>query len=244
MDVDGQGIRETGGSTSDHIFFMKYPMSFLQHWYGTFTPVQKDTTTTGTSDVSLPSVGVHTDMSGESSSGVTQSKFPYLTPMKVVVFKYWTLVSDDLIPHGRNSGQYTDTFKCNIEVDGKVCWAERSLIHCKDKSVSTTNLITNVEAMSKKCASHSVVDGVLKDASPNYVNVNGEKQKVHTFAESFTHHVDLLWSHGGGLSWNMSARSISRRWRNNSKTKHVLGYRWTCGPTLILLSGNSMPVSS
>jgi hypothetical protein len=29
MDVDGQGIRETGGSVSDHIFFMKYPMSLL-----------------------------------------------------------------------------------------------------------------------------------------------------------------------------------------------------------------------
>ena len=35
MDVDGQGIRETGGSDSDRIFFMKYPMPFLQHWYGT-----------------------------------------------------------------------------------------------------------------------------------------------------------------------------------------------------------------
>ncbi len=56
MGVDGQGIRETGGSASDHIFFMKYP---------------------------IPSV----------------------------VFKYWTLVSDDLIPHDRNSGQYTATFK-------------------------------------------------------------------------------------------------------------------------------------
>jgi hypothetical protein len=61
--------------------------------------------------------------------------------------------------------------------------------------------------MSKKCASHAAVDGVLKDASPNYVNVNGEKQKMHTFTESFTHHVDLLWSHGGGLSWNMTQRS-------------------------------------
>ena len=30
MVVDGQGIRETGGSTVDRIFFMKYPMSFLQ----------------------------------------------------------------------------------------------------------------------------------------------------------------------------------------------------------------------
>ena len=137
MGVDGQDIRETGRSSSDHIFFMKYPMSFLQHWYGTFPPSQQDTSTTGTSDVSPPSVGVHTDMSGEISSGDTQSKFPHLPPSKAVVFNYWTLVSDDLIAHGRNSGQYTATFKCNIEVVGKVCGSERSLIHCKDKTVST-----------------------------------------------------------------------------------------------------------
>ena len=29
MVVDGQGSRETGGSVSDRIFFMRYPMSFL-----------------------------------------------------------------------------------------------------------------------------------------------------------------------------------------------------------------------
>ena len=139
MGVDGQGIRETGGSSSDRIFFMKYPMPFLQHWYGTFPPAQQDTTTTVTSDVSPPSVGVYAVMVGERSSGDTQSKFPHLPPSKTVVFKYWTLVSDDLIPHVRNSGQYTATFKCNIEVAGKVCGAERSLIHCKDKTVSTTN---------------------------------------------------------------------------------------------------------
>ena len=111
MGVDGQGSRETGGSASDRIFFMKYPMSFLKHWYGTFPPVQQDTTTTGTSDVSPPSVGVHSDMAGERRSEGTQSKIPHLPPSKAVVFKYWTLVSDDLIPHDRNSGQYTDTFK-------------------------------------------------------------------------------------------------------------------------------------
>ena len=30
MIVDGQGSRETGGSAADRIFFMKYPLSFLQ----------------------------------------------------------------------------------------------------------------------------------------------------------------------------------------------------------------------
>ncbi len=41
MGVDGQGSRETGGSASDHIFFMKYPIPSLQHWYGTFPPTQQ-----------------------------------------------------------------------------------------------------------------------------------------------------------------------------------------------------------
>ena len=47
--------------------------------------------------------------------------------------------------------------------------------------MSTTNLITHVETMSKKCASHAAVDGVLKESIPNYVNVNGESHKMHTF---------------------------------------------------------------
>jgi len=62
MGVDGQGSRETGGSTSDRIFFMKYPMSFLQHWCATFPLAHQVTTNTGTSDVSPPSVAVYTAM--------------------------------------------------------------------------------------------------------------------------------------------------------------------------------------
>jgi hypothetical protein len=52
MGVDGQGSRETGGSSADRIFFMKYPLPFLQHWYATYPPPQQDTTTTGSSVVS------------------------------------------------------------------------------------------------------------------------------------------------------------------------------------------------
>ncbi len=35
--------------------------------------------------------------------------------------------------------------------------------------------------MSKKCASHAAVDGVLKESIPNYVNVNGESHRMYTF---------------------------------------------------------------
>ena len=59
MGVDGQGNRETGGSSADRIFFMKYPLSFLQHWYTTYPPPQQDTTTTGSSVVSLIMVNKH-----------------------------------------------------------------------------------------------------------------------------------------------------------------------------------------
>ena len=62
------------------------------------------------------------------------------------------------------------TFKCNIEDEtGKVCGAERSLLHSKDKTVSSTNLIQHIEKTSKRCASHASVDAVLKNSSPNYV---------------------------------------------------------------------------
>ncbi len=71
MGVDGQDNRETGGSTDDRIFFMMYPMSFLQHWYATYPPPQQDTTTTGSSVVSPSSVDVDVDMTGDNTSALT-----------------------------------------------------------------------------------------------------------------------------------------------------------------------------
>ena len=119
---------------------MKYPMSFLQHWYGTYPPPQQDTTTTGSSVVSPASAGVDVDMTGDrditgdSTSSLTGSNFPHIPPRKVVVVNYYSLVSDDLITSGPHSGQYTDTFKCNIEDEtGKVCGTERNLQHNNDK---------------------------------------------------------------------------------------------------------------
>ena len=127
---------------------MKYPMSFLQHWYTTYPPPQQDTTTTGSSVLSPSSAGVDVDMTGDRgmtgdiTSALTDSNFPHIPPRKTVAFNYYALVSDDLITSGPHSGQYTDTFKCNIEDEtGKVCGTERRLLHSKDKVVSSTNLI-------------------------------------------------------------------------------------------------------
>jgi hypothetical protein len=93
MGVDGQDNREIGGSTDDRIFFMMYPMSFLQHWYATYPPPQQDTTTTGSSVVSPSSVDVDVDMTGDNTSALTDSNFPHMTPRKTVVFSYYTVVS-------------------------------------------------------------------------------------------------------------------------------------------------------
>ena len=74
-------------------------------------------------------------MTGESTSGVTDSNFPQMPPRKTVVFSYCTVVSDDLITSGPHSGQYTVTFKYNIEdEDGKDCGPERNLLHNKGKT--------------------------------------------------------------------------------------------------------------
>jgi hypothetical protein len=143
MGVNGQGSTEPGVSNDDKIFFMKYPYPFLQYWYGRFTLAQQEATPTDTSIVSSSSVDVVPDMSGKSITG--DGRFPHLPPSKTVVLKHWTLVSDDLITVGRNSGQYKATFKCNI-VDGdvKVCGADRNIRHYRGKAVSTTNFIRHV----------------------------------------------------------------------------------------------------
>jgi hypothetical protein len=133
----------TTGFFDDKIFFMKYPYPFLQDWYGRFTLEQQEVTPTDTSSVSSSSVDVVPDMSGKSISG--DAWFPHLPPNKAVVLKHWTLASDDLITAGRNSGQYIATFKCNIvDGDDKVCGVDRSILHYRDKVVSTTNLIRHV----------------------------------------------------------------------------------------------------
>ncbi len=130
------------------------------------------------------------DMTGDNTSALTDSNFPHIPPRKDVVFNYYALVSV--------------TFKCNIEDEtGKVCGAERILLHSKGKDVSSTNLIQHITKTLQSCASLDAVNDVLKNSSPNYVTVNRETHKMHTFTESFKHHVDLLWEHGGGLSWNM-----------------------------------------
>ena len=70
--------------------------------------------------------------------------------------------------------------------------------------MEVSKVIRHVTDMVHKCVSHSSVDTVLKTTNPNYVFVGGERQMMHAFTESFTHHVELLWSYGGGLSWNMT----------------------------------------
>ena len=87
MGVDGHVSRETGESTADRIFFMKYPLPFLQHWYTTYPPPQQDTTTTGSSVVSPSSADVDVDMTGDSTSTLTDSNFPHIPP---ILITSWT----------------------------------------------------------------------------------------------------------------------------------------------------------
>ena len=84
------------------------------------------------------------------------------------------------ITSDRHSGEYSDTFKYKIvNGDGKTCGSERKIIHIKDKSVSTTNLVKHVTEMDQKYLSHPLTDVVLKNSNTNYVTMNEESQKTH-----------------------------------------------------------------
>ncbi len=128
MGVDGQGIRETGGSAADRIFFMKYPMTFLQHWYATYPPPQQYTTTTGSSVVSPSSADVDVDMTGDSTSALTDSNFPHMSPRKTLVFNWHTVVSSlqDVMNkyyemfRGKNHPNWTDFFNRTEDSDTDV----------------------------------------------------------------------------------------------------------------------------
>jgi hypothetical protein len=163
---------------------MKYPLPFLKYWYEAFSLTHQETIPTGTLIVVPSSVVVTPDMSREQNFGtcsvpcvgVHQDCCQSYRPRTVVVLKHWTLVSKDLITVGRNSGQYKPTFKCNIvDGDGKTCGTDRSILHCRDKTVSTTNLIRHVADMTHKCVSLSVMDAVLKNVGPNYFTVGGNQ---------------------------------------------------------------------
>ncbi len=110
MVVDGQGSRETGGSSADRIFFMKYPLPFLQHWYTTYPPPQQDTTTTGSSVVSPSSVGGDTDMAGERTPGVTDSNFPHMPRGRLlssITILLYPMTSSAVAPIQDNTQQHS-----------------------------------------------------------------------------------------------------------------------------------------
>ena len=92
----------------------------------------------------------------ENTDRETLSPSSHACPItKDVVFTYWTLVSVDLITHHPqcpkfliNSGQYKTTFKCNnTDGDGKTCGSERSLLHSRGQTVSTTLLFLHDASM-------------------------------------------------------------------------------------------------
>ena len=103
MGVDGQGSREIGGSVADRIFSMKYPMPFLQHWYTTYSPLQQDTTTNGSSVVSPSSAGADVDMTGVNTSTLTDSNFPQIPPRKTVVFNHIQVQQSLKLEHRQRS---------------------------------------------------------------------------------------------------------------------------------------------
>jgi hypothetical protein len=93
-------------------FFKKYPMSFLQYRSTQPSPHHNRTQRPLVLQLSPPHLLVWTQT--WQVMKVTDFNFPHMSPRKVIVFNYYTLVSDDLITSDPHSGQYTTTFKCNI----------------------------------------------------------------------------------------------------------------------------------
>jgi hypothetical protein len=114
-------------------------------------------------------------MTGEIRSGATQSKFSHLPPDQEGCCRQ---VLDSCIrwPHttGRNSGQYTTTFKWNIaDGDGKTCGTERRIVHSQGKKCS-------------KNLHHMFWRMTLLDIMDNYYEMFRGKNQANKLYLSFT----------------------------------------------------------
>ncbi|KAK3265400.1 hypothetical protein CYMTET_25912 [Cymbomonas tetramitiformis] len=113
---------------------------------------------------------------------------------------------------GRHRGKYAAEFQCVIKScdDSGFCGAKRTIYHQAGKAASTSNLVTHVRDMAKKCDFHMLALAAIERNSSKFVEVGGEQVKVFNFSESFEHHVDLLWLRTIGLSFNTTTKDEFR----------------------------------
>ncbi|KAK3281373.1 hypothetical protein CYMTET_10832 [Cymbomonas tetramitiformis] len=133
-------------------------------------------------------------------------------PTGTEVYKYFRVESDVLCEMGRHRGKYAAEFQCVIKScdDSGFCGAKRTIYHQAGKAASTSNLVTHVRDMAKKCDVHMLALAAIERNSSKFVEVGGEQVKVFNFSESFEHHVDLLWLRTIGLSFNMTTKDEFR----------------------------------
>ena len=100
-------------------------------------------------------------------------------------------VIEDNSLHGRNSGQNTATFKCNIEdVAGKVCGAERNLLHCKGKAVSTLRILFHLHFfVFKQTASHLAAEANVEQVFSSRV---GKLSEVNVDPDSLADMASIM----------------------------------------------------
>ncbi|KAK3241308.1 hypothetical protein CYMTET_48913 [Cymbomonas tetramitiformis] len=204
MGPTGTGSLEEGDASGE-IFWMKYPSPFLEYFYDTF-PLSPD-------DKPQPPAALSSHETDCEKRTARHPDYPNLAFPYAEVYKYFTVLSDDLCEMGPKSGQFSAQFVCTIPTsDGTPCGTKRTLFHKDGKAVSTSNLVTHVRERAEKCERHKEALLDINSNSSKYVEIDGEQVKIYNFAESFSHHVDLLWLRTKGLSFNLTTEDEFREY--------------------------------
>ena len=204
MGPEGRGSLEAGDASGE-IFHMIYPEPFLTYYYKTFP--EKMATPAGV-EPAAPLAGTDEVKDEDELPGDVLPEFPYVRLGKAPVFKHFTVASDTLIEHGKNSGKYRCKLQCCIKkIDGSVCGVEKEIMHAAKKSFSTTNFIRHLrDEAAAGCAAHAAALESVEAFNPKVFVIDGQLTKKYNFSEAFSHHVDLLWLRASGLSGGMIAR--------------------------------------
>ena len=185
MGALGTGSLEHGDASGE-IFWMPYPMPFLEYYYATYPDEKPEAAPERTGLRKAKEIVEIADDSPAKFSPDVHPDFPNLRLGMAPVFRYFTINSDVMQDCGPKSGQFAAEFECVIKgINGAPCCRKRTLYHKRGRAVSTSNLILHCREKSSMCANHAEALKEIELASKNFVDLDGESVAVFNFSESF-----------------------------------------------------------
>ena len=194
MGESGEGSLEPGIASGDEIL-IGYPTPFLQYFYAA-NPGMLPDANRSKPPAALEADAATPDAAPAGGSLVKEEKDTERPP----IFEFLCPVSSILNAAGPKRGTYTNKYTCGVVCGGGLLCGGSVTLYGNGKSETTSNAWSHMRDKAEKCSFHKVVLGKLDMTnSKRVLDANGEFVKVHSFQETFPHHVEYVWCRASGI---------------------------------------------